>query len=926
MKRQRRLLLFLLVPVLLVGAVAVAFRILLPAERIGAIVASHAEAALGREVTIERVTIRLIPAPAVSLERVAVAGRQPDDPPLATVRRLRLQPRILPLFKRQVIIDAVTLDSPRLLAESDAERVSELPILDTATGERSLGDVTFLVRSLRIRDGRIAYRDRVSGRVIRLDGIEQELRIAGRMHAGELAALELDGELDAASLGAVLPEHLATPIQDVRLRVEHRALLDLAADSIAVERLSVRLQEVTLEGVATLHNVSDPERRAISMRLGAAAIQAEPLIKSVPRDLVERAGRLPDVRGEAAFRILAEGPLRPDSLPRIDGTLTLQRFDVDYADVPGVLQGVGGVIAFSLDSVTTSGLRGQLLGHPFELDLSIHDLAAPVARAALHASVPVDRALRLAAAPDSLRAGGVLGVDLAVRAPILEPELAEVEGTLRLQGLSVTSPPLLETLAVETGALTFLGRDVRVDDLVLRAGASDVTLSANVRDWPALVFEDAGRTASADFDARSATLDLDAILGVPDSALYSTLLFARLADDRIDGRPVAEIAAEAGLGLPPLPPIELDGRLRAWRFRRNGLELQDVDARLRGRGDRLELTDASFEFLGGGVKIAGQVGLPRPAPAAADDSTDEAGIGYPTVLTYQLQDIGAAAFFDRFTPFKEHLSGSLLLAGTVQLVLDEHLLPFRESVVAEGSIAIRNGRIVNWPVLQELGERLGLAATFDTLDFRDWAGEFHIAGPRISLGQTAIESGDLHVRAVGAFDFSGDLDLTATLGLSADLADRVSGTFASRLANAVKGEDGRVPIGVRVTGRALKPELEIDASEAAANAVDRARGEVESRARSLAESAARRAAERLGIGRAGGDPAAPDSAAVPDSAVADSLAPSPADSSATDPTPAERAGAIVEAADSVTRSAADSARSRIQNEVRRRLCVLRSCD
>lgn len=909
MNRQRRLLLLLLVPVLLVGAGLVAFRIFFPAERIAAIAAEQAEAALGREVGIERVTLRFFPAPAVALERVSVAGKTPDSPPLATVRRIDLRPKIFPLFRKQIVVDALVLDRPRILAESDADRVSEIPVVDAATGttvERGGASIAFLVQSLRIRDGRIAYRDRESGMVVRLDGWDQRLRIAGRLQDGELAFLELDGEIDVAALGAELPEQLAAPIRDLRLHVEHEALLDLEADSIALGQLSVRLQEVGLEGAGTIRFASDPDAREISLRLGAAAFRIEDLIRSLPAALVERAGALPDVRGEAALRIAAEGPLRADSLPEIDGTLTLQRFDLGYADLPGVLTGVGGVVAFSFDSVTTTGFRGQLLDEPFSLNFSLHDLADPQARVSFRASVDLARALRLGLAPDSLDASGEVGIDLAVRGPVLEPEKIEVEGTVDFDGIAVSAPGLLQSVRFESGELVFLGRDLRTERFRLRMGESDLALEARVQDWTALAFADTVRTARAEFDVRSALLDLDALLGVPDSALYSKLLFARMADREIDGRTVAEVAEEAGFGLPPLPPMELEGRVRAWQFRRNGLELHDVDMRLRGRGDRIELTDARFQFMGGGVQIAGQVGL--PVPVSGEDEGEPARIGYPTVLTYQLQDVGAAPFFDRFTPFREHLSGALLMAGTARVVLDEHLLPVRESLVAEGSIAVTDGRLANWPVLQALGERLEAAVGFDTLEFRDWAGEFHIAGPRITLSESLLESGDMRVVAAGALDFSGDLDLTATLGLSVELAGR---SVVSRVADAVAGEDGRIPVGLRITGPAIRPRMELDFSEASANAVARAREEAEERARELAERAAQKLVERVGerVGDQIGEHLQPaNSAGTPAEALR------------------ERADSMAATVDSLANTAADSARAKLQDEVRKRLCRIRGCD
>src|SRR5690606_18494726 len=136
-------------------------------------------------------------------------------------------------------------------------------------------------------------------------------------------------------------------------------------------------------------------------------------------------------------------------------------------------------------------------------------------------------------------------------------------------------------------------------------------------------------------------------------------LFARLADRPVDGRPVEEVAAEAGFGLPPLPPVELNGRFRAALLRRNDLELQNVDVAFASAGERLEVREARIGLLGGSVQLAGRVGI----PAGGEDA------GLPAVFSYQIRDVGAAAFLNRFTPFRDHLSGSLLLAGTVRMVL-----------------------------------------------------------------------------------------------------------------------------------------------------------------------------------------------------------------------------------------------------------------
>jgi hypothetical protein len=337
--------------------------------------------------------------------------------------------------------------------------------------------------------------------------------------------------------------------------------------------------------------------------------------------------------------------------------------------------------------------------------------------------------------------------------------------------------------------------------------------------------------------------------------------------------------------------MELKGGVRVGELRRDGLLLRDVVVGLGANGQRLELTDARFQMMGGGIQVAAQIGMPL---ARADQ---EAAPTYPVAFSFQVQDVGAAPFFDTFTPFREHLSGSLLTVGSGKAVLDEHLLPVRESVSASGTAAVGEGQLVNWPALKKLGEQLG-AVGFDTLTFKDWVGKFSISGPRIMLHETAIESSQLGVRAAGELDFNGELDFGATVSLPPALTSRIRGELASRLTGAAAAPDGRIPIGVKLTGQALSPKVEVDLSAAAANMAAEAKREAEAKLRE-AEAQARAKAEA----------AAAEAAQKAADKVADKVA-----------------DKLIPGADSVSLPAvADSARAKAEKKVKDRLCGIIKC-
>ena len=852
MNRKRLVLILALLPIVLVVAAA-SIVLLFPAERVAAIAARHAETALGREVRIDRVSIDLFPTPGVALEGVAIAGAEADGPPLATVRRAVLRFKLLPLFARRVVVDAVTLEAPRMLVVVDSSGALSLPMFggtqaDTATedadapqpaAEAGAGGVAFLVDRFEIRDGRFAYRDERTGTAVRVDGVDQRLHLAGELSGGTLARIRAEGELDIDALGAVLPEGLAVPIENVRLRVEHDAVLDRAADSLALPRLAVRIQEVALDGEGVVRALSNTEQRDVSLRLAAGPVDVGALVRSLPRALLDRLApegvEIPDVDGTATLQVVARGPVGVDALPDVDGTLTLDAFRLAWGNKGDLVEQLGGRIRFSLDSVAADGIEGRLLGQPLHVAFAVHDFAAPNANARIRAGLDLQRATALGLVPDSLGAAGTVGVDLAVRAPLLTPERGAVDGKISLAGVSAQPPAILAPVRVEAGSLAFRGQKITTETLRLRIHESDLAIDLEVDRWLPFALGDSTVVPTVRADIRSQRLDLDPILGPPpeDAPTYSQLLFARLADRPVDGRPVEEVAAEAGFALPPLPPVDLNGRFRAATLRRNDLELQNVDIAFTSGGDRLEVTDARFGLMGGGVQLAGRVGL----PAGGEDA------GLPAVFSYQIRDVGAAAFLNRFTPFRDHLSGSLLLAGTVRMVLDRNLLPLRESVVAEGSIAVTGGQLVNWPVLKALGQKLELAR-FDTLSLRDWAGEFRITGPTVTIAESLLDSNELTARAAGAFDFAGRLDLTATLLLEPTLTGRIRGELGPRLA-ALAGPDGRVPLGITITGPARDPNLGLDFSEARNQAVARARQAAEDRARQLAEEATRNLAGKL---------------------------------------------------------------------------------
>lgn len=839
MSRARRIAVIgLAAALLLVGAVATA-ALLIPGERVAAVVAARAEALLGQRVSIGDVGLRFLPLPGVRLADLVVGGSGEDDA-LAAADAVELRARLLPLLRGRVVIGSLALERPRLLVEIDTAGQANIPVLaggTVRTGPPRGRDVSFEIERLTVSGGRLTFRDRRDGSEVRLDGWDQHLRLAGGLRDGRVGSVDLTGWVELDDVDATLPR-VVVPIRDLAVRITHDARLDRAADRVELRTLGVIAGGIALTGSGSVDSASSATGRSAALGLRAEGFDAARLIRLAPDSLRARLS-LPDGRrlepaGVATIALDVDGPLTAAALPRFDGVLTLADGGLRAGDAT-LAEKVRGEAVFSADSaVLRTG--GVLLGEPFSLAIAVREPAAPVAVVVFDGRADLARLRPLGVLPDTLELSGSVHADMRALIPTRDLPATRLMGTTRLSGVRVDgrSP----ALAVTSGTLTFEGHRLRAEPFRARVGdAAAVDVRAQMDGWIQALTDSTAAPPRVAAEITADTLDLDRLLGPADGE-YPALLFARLRDQALeDGRSADQAARDAGMALPDLPRVDAEARFRAGRVVRNAMAYDAVDATVRLRPDSLELLAATFRLMGGTVRASGAFVPTRRDSAGAPDRAT-------VTATYALSNVGAGPFFDRLTPFRDHLSGQLAMAGSVIMDLDRVALPDRATVASDGSIAISEGRLANWRVLEAAGQRLGLA-TLDTVRFRDWAGAFRVTGPLVTLEETALDGPDVSARAAGSFDFGGRLDLGVSLFLSRRLAARAGAVGEQVLAAAGSGD--RVPVGLRITGTVERPDVTLDLSEARGNVVARARATAEREARDVAARATDVALDRLEI-------------------------------------------------------------------------------
>ena len=774
-----------LVGVLLLAALALV--LFFPAERVGQMAVDQAEEALDREVRIEGFGVRLLPRPAVTVEGVAVsrhtrpgeAGDAPEgevgdiEPLLASVGRIELRPRILPLVRGDVVVNEVALDQPdlRLVVREDGEL--DLPEVE---GDPEGDAAEIEIRRVIVRGGAVEYRDEGAGMAFSATGIDHTLDLAGAVSGEDTGPLTVTGSGAVAEVSMERPDAPEEPLDGVRLSVEHDLQMDPGADRLELRSLALTAQGLPLEVTGAVDALSDPDARSVALEARSDGWTVARVMEAIPAALLD------DVGDDALLEALAGLESRLDLDASVDGPVGNGRSPT----VAGGLRVVDEALAHA------EAEAGEALTATFQVGNWADDALGEVS---LVGDLDLEGAAQAGLLPEDLQGRGRARPDLRLEGLLEDLAAATVDGSVQVSGFELDGPALDTRVEVADGRVDFSDRQLQTEDLSVALGDSDLAADLRLEEWLTLAFQD-GPRPSGELELRSSFLDLDALTeGEPDGASYGQLFFAELGGQELDGLSAADHAEAQGLNLPELPDLDLNGRLLLERVVSTGVDYEGVEGDLVLEDDGLEMPSLRFSTMGGLVELGGRLG------PAEDDGSRTLNV------EYRVDEVTADPFLEHHTLFRGTVGGLLELEGTAEATLASSTLPLRESVGADALLEVLGGELSGWPLVTELGESIGVDV--GPLEFSDWRGGLRIEESRFLLEESTLQAGDMEVRSSGSFDVAGNLDLTATFELPRAWMAEVPGV-PSGLLDSLLGQEGTVPVDATITGTTRSPSISLD--------------------------------------------------------------------------------------------------------------------
>jgi hypothetical protein len=804
---------------LIVIGAAVALKVMLPPEKLRAMIVPRIEEKVGSEVTLSDVRLRIFPRIAVRLDDFAVANPPGfSAEPALRLDALELQVALWPLLRKQVELGRVRLVHPAIRYEVLADGTSNLSRLGPQEAEAA-GDGegeaapasgaaagALVVSDLALSDGTVYYSDARSGRVARLN---LDARLQAERVAGNERAMAGRGTIALSSIRTLVPDAGTDTLALPDLDIEYAMLLDLPGDSLALEDVEIAMGDVSAGGGGVVRGLLG--ERSVDFTLESGDVDIAAFIASLPAEMQPRDV---EVGGLARLSLEVRGPIGAGAKPPLNGMLGLEGVSASYGEYGGVLSGGSGEAHFDLESLSLPSFSGDLLGEPFELRLTVSDFETRQVDGHVRGAADLGRLaqLREGAAPMA----GEVGFDLSFSGPARQPERLRLSGPIELTNVSYQSESLAVPAQVASATIRLTGTGVAADAIPVRLGASDLDITIDGPDLLsyALSRGEAAAAPHIEFAVTSRRLDLSE-LTVPDTTQpgYSDLLTARLAGRQVGGRDPDELARERYAKMAPIPPLDASGRVRIAELLSPPTRAQNISFNVVVRNGVLEVRDLTGGLYGGTLGGALTLDFSQGHP--------------PYGLGYDLRLSGGRAgdFVQGWTRLGRAMSGVVDFNVSGNTTIDEGFLPAPNAIDATGRASFTQGRFEDFGLVNALAGQLKLDAT-RLSGFSELGGPFEIEGGNFLLRDWSLAGSDLKGVVGGSAGLGGSLDLKMDLELPmetlrrAGLIEGGGGGVLGNVLGRLTGGDEAIKVAVGVGGTMSRPALELD-SEALRQELER---------------------------------------------------------------------------------------------------------
>ncbi len=738
----------------LVIVLLVAAKWLITPERVRQAVVPVAEKALNRPVVIGDINIRLFSG--VSIDDMRIGMRDEKDD-FAAADQVVLRYQLLPLLKKQVVIDEVRLENPKIRVIRNADGsfnfsdLLEQPLSPSEKGSDPVPEtdgggaaIDLLVNRVLIKDGVVRFTDKAAGS----DGFDYEIS-------------RINGSAENISLQNAFPFKISVLLNQAPLSVSGML------DPVVLEaRADLKLDDFNITDFSPYFSQHLPGRLS-SARLGLKAS-----VEAGSR-FVESSGNIMAREINLALDAISHAPVENAHMGfDYDLAVDLEKKSLQIRKAGLDANGIAVNASGSVEKIDTTPLLDLELELPAT---GLEKILAAVSRGFVQELTSMDPA-------------GTISAKASISGSADKPESLLKTGKINLDGIGANVSGIRP---VFTGDIALSSEKISSEKLQIVLGEDKAYMDFSATDFRSVPIRilSSIQAANLNIDKLIASMEKSESSGSRDNDHG-----AEARGDQAGSQGSNESDKDVTVGPFDLP-VYAQGRIDVKKAVYKGLVVSDVMIRYSLADNVFNMETLEAHMAEGQVKGNASVDL------------GVRGLSYNA--DFSVNDFSSDALISGVSP---HAAGSLDGKTSASLKLSGKgtaWTDIQKALSGDGIIMISEGKIAENALIEGLTRVLGVK-DLKSIDFDSFEGGFKIDGGRIKL-DSGLDGKNIKMRPSGTIGLDGSLDMNLNLSLAPGFSSRLSqDSVAARL---LADEQGWTRLPVALGGSFLSPQFKLDSAQ-----------------------------------------------------------------------------------------------------------------
>lgn len=685
---------------------------------------------LNTPITIGKIDVSAwqdFPNLSIVFEDVYVEDSHPAKDTLLWAKRLSFSLNPLEVWNEKYEIRGLQVEQSKTFLKINVAGRSNYRIIKEAEGGG--GSISFNLKNVKLSDTWVSYEDRSANQFHQFSSRNLAASIA--VHG---AIYDIDGQGDVLSRQIGIGDRLflvdkefdvltTLHYDDDRKSVQiDKSELTLASSSFVVEGSYLFAQEGQLDLQAEGTNTN-----------------IQTLLSLLPKETSERLAAYRS-EGNVFFKLALKGELSDQKSPLLSvefGATNASIFHPDYQSsiTKANLNGSFATPSFSDLSqaeLFLKQMKGELNGMPFEADFSLQNFDDPLVALDFKGTVDAHSVLQFYPIPNVHELTGTLTADVSFegRVALLKSrataQQVHTHGTVEMKDVTLTAGQQKVSLAGLNGSFQFNNNDLALSDVKGKLGNSDFQLNGRFRNAITYLLFD-NQPIGIEADLTAVYIDLDQIFDIG---------FGDRSSENYE------------FSISPNLHLNFNCDINSLHYKR--FHPTHVKGNLLIKNQMAVSRNLAVRALGGALSLNGIIDAKNPK--AID-----------VVSSFKLDGVHVDSIFYLFENFEQdfiqdkHLKGQAVADVSLEMTLNDKLVLFPETLVADVSAVIKNGELNNFEPLQALNKYLDDEG-LNRLRFADLKNDIHIENKTIYIPQMEIKSNVTTIQLSGTHTFDQHID------------------------------------------------------------------------------------------------------------------------------------------------------------------------